>query len=62
MDVNIYLSFDGRCAEAFDFYARVLGGTIEIEAYLGRDAAGGRHAARLPGQDHARASCASGTS
>ena len=29
MDVNIYLSFDGRCAEAFDFYARVLGGTIE---------------------------------
>jgi PhnB protein len=29
MDVNIYLSFDGRCAEAFDFYARVLGGTVE---------------------------------
>jgi PhnB protein len=31
MDVNIYLSFDGRCAEAFDFYARVLGGTIEAK-------------------------------
>jgi PhnB protein len=29
MDVNIYLSFDGKCAEAFDFYARVLGGTVE---------------------------------
>jgi PhnB protein len=28
MRVNIYLSFDGRCAEAFDFYARVLGGTV----------------------------------
>ena len=31
MDVNIYLSFDGRCAEAFDFYARVLGGTLEAK-------------------------------
>ena len=31
MDINIYLSFDGRCAEAFDFYARVLGGTIEAK-------------------------------
>ena len=31
MDVNIYLSFDGRCAEAFDFYARVLGGTVEAK-------------------------------
>jgi PhnB protein len=28
MDINIYLSFDGRCAEAFDFYARVFGGTV----------------------------------
>jgi PhnB protein len=31
MDVNIYLSFDGRCAEAFDFYAGVLGGTVEAK-------------------------------
>ena len=31
MEVNIYLSFDGRCAEAFDRYARVLGGTVEAK-------------------------------
>lgn len=29
MQVNVYLSFDGRCAEAFDFYAGVLGGKVE---------------------------------
>jgi PhnB protein len=28
MEINPYLSFDGRCAEAFNFYASVLGGTI----------------------------------
>jgi PhnB protein len=29
MQVNPYLFFDGRCEEAFNFYARVLGGKIE---------------------------------
>ncbi len=29
MEIAPYLSFDGTCAEAFDFYAEVLGGTIE---------------------------------
>ncbi len=29
MQVNPYLNFDGQCAEAFRFYAQVLGGTIE---------------------------------
>ncbi len=28
MKVNAYLNFDGNCAEAFRFYAEVLGGTI----------------------------------
>jgi PhnB protein len=28
MEINPYLSFDGWCAEAFNFYASVLGGTI----------------------------------
>ncbi len=28
MQVNPYLVFDGRCREAFEFYAPVLGGTI----------------------------------
>ncbi|HXE58245.1 MAG TPA: VOC family protein [Gemmatimonadales bacterium] len=30
MKANPYLSFDGRCAEAFRFYAELLGGTIEM--------------------------------
>jgi PhnB protein len=29
MQMNTYLTFDGRCEEAFSFYARVLGGSIE---------------------------------
>jgi PhnB protein len=29
MKINPYLIFDGRCAEAFRFYERCLGGTIE---------------------------------
>ena len=30
MKINPYLMFDGRCQEAFRFYAAVLGGTIEM--------------------------------
>ena len=30
MEISPYLNFDGRCAEAFRFYERVLGGTIEM--------------------------------
>jgi len=29
MQINAYLNFNGTCREAFDFYARCLGGTIE---------------------------------
>ncbi len=29
MQINPYLTFDGTCAEAFNLYARVLGGKIE---------------------------------
>ena len=29
MTLNTYLVFDGRCKEAFEFYAQVLGGKIE---------------------------------
>jgi PhnB protein len=31
MQVNPYLFYNGNCGEAFDFYARVLGGTIEAK-------------------------------
>jgi PhnB protein len=29
MQINTYLNFNGTCEEAFQFYARTLGGTIE---------------------------------
>jgi PhnB protein len=29
VQINPYLNFDGQCAEAFKYYAQVLGGTIE---------------------------------
>ena len=35
MDVNVYLSFDGRCAEAFAEYARILDGTVEFQQSYG---------------------------
>ena len=54
MRVNIYLSFDGRCAEAFDFYADVLGGTVEPKHTWGETPHGGRGAGRAARQDHAR--------
>ena len=30
MQLNAYLNFNGNCAEAFGFYAKVLGGTIDF--------------------------------
>ena len=33
MKINPYLNFDGQCAEAFRFYARVLGGTLEMRTF-----------------------------
>lgn len=34
MKLNAYLSFDGRCREAFEFYAKTLGGKIAfIQSY-----------------------------
>jgi PhnB protein len=40
MNVNIYLSFDGKCAEAFDFYARVLGGSVDFKQTWGESPTG----------------------
>lgn len=31
MQVNPYLFYNGNCAEAFDYYAKVLGGTVEAK-------------------------------
>jgi PhnB protein len=32
MKINPYITFNGRCEEAFDLYARVLGGRIEMKS------------------------------
>lgn len=45
--LNPYLTFDGTCAEAMDFYASVLGGTPQVMTFRdsGMDADGVMHAA-----------------
>lgn len=44
--LNPYLTFDGNCAEAMDFYAGVFGGTPEVSTFRdsGMDADGVMHA------------------
>lgn len=39
MQINAYLFFDGRCAEAFQFYERVLGGKIDFMQTAGESPA-----------------------
>ena len=40
MDINVYLSFNGNCEQAFRFYEKALGGKIEaIYPYEGSPAA-----------------------
>lgn len=48
MTLNPYLSFDGRCREAFEFYARVLGGRIVFLQTMGESPM----AAHLPPEAH----------
>ena len=58
MQINPYLIFNGRCAEAFPFYQRLLGGTIvdmqtDLGSLVGEDAECRtmvRHAALRVGQ------------
>ncbi len=50
MDVNIYLSFDGRCAEAFAEYARVLGGEVVFSQTYGETPM----AEHTPAEQHGR--------
>lgn len=35
MQITPYLNFDGNCAEAFAFYARLFGGTIDYQGTFG---------------------------
>jgi PhnB protein len=38
MEFNTYLFFNGQCADAFKFYAKVLGGKVETIPYAGSPA------------------------
>jgi PhnB protein len=38
MEFSTYLFFDGRCAEAFKFYEKCLGGKVESMTYAGSPA------------------------
>ena len=42
MELNTYLHFDAQCREAFETYARVLGGKVELLMTYGEAPMGGR--------------------
>ena len=48
MDVVPYLNFDGQCAEAFEFYAKLLGGEITFLMSFGESPM----ADHVPVEDH----------
>src|SRR5262245_5323123 len=50
MKINAYLSFDGQCREAFELYARVLGGKIVFLQTIGDSPM----AASMPPEAHGR--------
>jgi len=50
MKLNPYLSFDGRCREAFEFYAKALGGRIAFMQTIGESPM----AASTPPEAHGR--------
>ena len=50
MKLNPYLSFDGRCREAFEFYERCLGGKIAFIQTIGDSPM----AAEMPREEHGR--------
>ena len=50
MKLNTYLTFDGRCREAFEFYAKALGGKIVFIQTIGESLM----AASMPAEAHNR--------
>ena len=50
MKLNPYLAFDGRCREAFEFYAKTFGGTIGFMQTMGESPM----AAHTPPEAHNR--------
>ena len=50
MKLNPYLSFDGRCREAFEFYQKALGGQITFMQSIGESPM----AASMPPETHGR--------
>ena len=53
MQLNPYLSFDGRCEEAFKFYEQCLGGKIVAMMTFGGSPMEGQTPSRMAQQDHA---------
>jgi hypothetical protein len=53
--LNPYIHFNGKCEEAFKFYAKVLGGEIKMMLpYRGSQPSGAANASGNARQDHAR--------
>jgi PhnB protein len=50
MKLNPYLSFDGRCREAFEFYQKALGGNIAFIQTIGESPM----ASTMPPESHGR--------
>ena len=50
MKLNPYLAFDGRCREAFEFYAKAFGGKITFIQTIGESPM----ASNVPAEDHGR--------
>jgi PhnB protein len=50
MKLNVYLSFDGRCREAFEFYEKTFGGRIVFIQKIGESPM----AATMPAETHDR--------
>ena len=50
MKLNPYLSFDGRCREAFEFYQKALGGRIVFMQTIGESPM----ASSMPAETHGR--------
>jgi len=49
MKLNTYLHFDGQCREAFETYARVLGGKVAALMTYGEAPMGGKQCTKAAG-------------
>ena len=55
MKLNAYVMFEGQCDEAFQFYAKCLGGRIAMKMTYGESPCVKTDGAQLAEQDHSHA-------